>query len=90
MTKIIEKRKKVLGEPIREKSKGRNHDLSVMEYKVLKEEIHYDELKEQTDKKEQENEQLKREKKQLVYEYVTLSMRVAVKKMDYEKADERV
>ena len=31
---------------IREKSKGRNHDLSVMEYKVLKEEIRYDELKE--------------------------------------------
>lgn len=36
----------VLGEQIREKSKGRNHDLSVMEYKVLKEEIRYDELKE--------------------------------------------
>lgn len=29
----------VLVEHIREKSKGRNHDLSVMEYKVLKEEI---------------------------------------------------
>ena len=32
-----EKAKIVLGEQIREKSKGRNHDLSVMEYKVLKE-----------------------------------------------------
>ena len=80
----------VLGEQIREKSKGRNHDLSVMEYKVLKEEIRYDELKEQADEKQQENEQLEREKEQLVQEYDTLSMRVAVKQMDYEEADERV
>ena len=77
----------VLGEQIREKSKGRNHDLSVMEYKVLKEEIRYDELKEQADEKQQENELLKREKKQLVHEYDTLSMRVAVKQLDYEEAD---
>ena len=77
-------------EQIREKSKGRNHDLSVMEYKVLKEEIRYDELKEQADEKQQENELLEREKKQLVQEYDTLSMRVAVKQMDYEEADERV
>lgn len=77
-------------EQIREKSKGRNHDLSVMEYKVLKEEIRYDELKEQADEKEQENEKLEREKKQLVQEYDTLSMRVAVRQMDYEEADERV
>lgn len=69
----------VLGEQIREKSEGRNHDLSVMEYKVLKEEIRYDELKERVD-----------EKKQLVQQYDTLSMRVAVKQMDYEEADERV
>jgi hypothetical protein len=33
-----EKVKNVFGEQIREISKGRNHDLSVMEYKVLKEE----------------------------------------------------
>ena len=77
-------------EQIREKSKGRNHDLSVMEYKVLKEEICYDELKEQADEKQQENELLEREKKQLVQEYDTLSMRVAIKQMDYEEADERV
>lgn len=77
-------------EQIREKSKGRNHDLSVMEYKVLKEEIRYDELKEQADEKQQENELLEREKKQLVQEYDTLSMRVAVKQMDYKEADERV
>ena len=77
-------------EQIREKSKGRNHDLSVIEYKVLKEEIRYDELKEQADEKQQENELLEREKAQLVHEYDTLSMRVAVKKMDYEAADERV
>ena len=77
-------------EQIREKSKGRNHDLSVMEYKVLKEEIRYDELKEQADEKQQENELLEREKAQLVHEYDTLSMRVAVKQMDYEAADERV
>lgn len=80
----------VLGEQIREKSKGRNHDLSVMEYKVLKEEIRYDDLKEQADKKLQENQMLEREKKQLVQEYDTLSMRVALKQMDYEEVDERV
>lgn len=80
----------VLGEQIREKSKGRNHDLSVMEYKVLKEEIRYDELKEQADEKQQKNQLLEREKKQLVQEYDTLSMRVAVKQMDYEEADKRV
>lgn len=80
----------VLGEQIREKSKGRNHDLSVMEYKVLKEEIRYDELKEQADEKQQENQLLEREKKRLVQEYDTLSMRVAVKQMDYEEVDERV
>ena len=77
-------------EQIREKSKGRNYDLSVMEYKVLKEEIRYDELKEQADEKQQENELLEREKKPLVQEYDTLSMRIAVKQMDYEEADERV
>lgn len=80
----------VLGEQIREKSKGRNLDLSVMEYKVLKEEIRYDEFKEQADEKQQENELLEREKKQLVQEYDTLSMRVAVKQMDYEEVDDRV
>ena len=80
----------VLGEQIREKSKGRNHDLSVMEYKVLKEEIRYNELKERADEKQQENELLEREKKQLVQEYDTLSTRVAVKQMDYEEVDERV
>lgn len=77
-------------EQIREKSKGRNHDLSVMEYKLLKEGIRYDELKEQADEKQQENELLEREKKQLVQEYDTLSMRVAVKQMDYEEVDERI
>lgn len=85
-----EKAKIVLGEQIREKSKGRNHDLSVMEYKVLKEGIRYDELKEQADEKQQENEKLEREKEQLVQEYDTLSMRIAVKQMNYEEADERV
>ena len=85
-----QKVKIALGEQIREKSKGRNHDLSVMEYKVLKEEIRYDELKEQADEKQQENKLLEREKAQLVQEYDNLSMRVAVKQMDYEEADERV
>lgn len=85
-----QKVKIVFGEQIREKSKGRNYDLSVMEYKVLKEEIRYDELKEQADEKQQANEQLEREKEQLVQECDTLSMRMAVKQMDYEEADERV
>lgn len=80
----------ILGEQIREKSKGRNHDLSVMEYNVLKEEMRYEGLKEQADEKQQENEMLEREKEQLVQEYDTLSMRVAVKQIDYEEADERV
>lgn len=85
-----EKAKIVLGEQMREKSKGRNHDLSVMEYKVLKEGIRYDKLKEQADEKQQGNELLERKKKQLVQEYDTLSMRVAVKQMDYEEVDKRV
>lgn len=85
-----EKAKIVLGERIREKSKGRNHDLLVMEYKVLKEEIRYDELKEQADEKQQENEKLEREKEQLVQQYDALSMRVAVKQMDYEEVDKQV
>ncbi len=63
-----QKVKIALGEQIREMSKGRNHDLSVMEYKVLKEEIRYDELKEQADEKQQENELWEREKTQLVQE----------------------
>lgn len=46
---------------------------------MLKEEIRYDELKEQADEKKQENEQLEREKEQFVQQYDTLSMRVAVK-----------
>ena len=57
---------------------------------MLKEEIRYDELKEQADEKQQENELLESEKKQLVQEYDTLSMRVSVKQMDYEEEDERV
>lgn len=57
---------------------------------MLKEEIRYDELKEQADEKHQENELLKREKEQLVQQYDTLSMRVVVKQMDYEEADERI
>lgn len=63
-----EKVRIILGEQIREKSKGQNHDLSVMEYKMLKEEIRYDELKEQADEKQQENKLLEREKVQLVQE----------------------
>lgn len=80
----------VLGEQIREKSKGRNHDLSVMEYKVLKEEMRYEGLKEQADEKQQENEMLEREKEQLVQVYDTLSMQIAVKQMDYEEVDGRI
>lgn len=33
---------------------------------------------------------MEREKRQLVKEYDTLSMRVAIKQMDYEEVDERV
>ena len=40
--------------------------------------------------KQQVNELLEREKTQLEQEYDTLSMRVAVKQMDYEEADERL
>lgn len=80
----------VLGEQIREKSKVRNHDLSVMEYKVSKETQRYEALKEQADEKQQENEMLEREKEQLVQAYDTLSMQVAVKQMDYEEVDGRI
>ncbi len=57
---------------------------------MLKAENRYGKLKEQADEKQQENELLEREKAQLVQQYDTLSMRVAVKQMDYEEADERV
>lgn len=80
----------IFGEQIREKSKGRNHDLSVMEYKVSKEMQRYEILKEQADEKQQVNELLEREKSQLVYEYDNLSKRVVAKQMDYEEADKRV
>lgn len=79
----------IFGEQIREKSKGRNHDLSVMEYKVSKETQRYEILKEQADEKQQVNELLEREKSQLVYEYDNLSKRVVAKQMDYEEADKR-
>ena len=61
-----------------------------MEYKVSKEEIRYDKLKEQADENQQENEVLESEKAQLVQKYDTLSMRVVLKQMDYEDAGERV
>lgn len=77
-------------EELAEKKPGRNHDLTVMEYKVLQETKHYDELKEQADVKQQEKELLEREKAQLVRACDTLSMRVAVKQKDCEEADERV
>ena len=80
----------IFGEQIREKSKGRNHDLSVMEYKVSKETQRYKVLKEQVDEKQQVNELLEREKSQLVYEYDNLSKRIVAKQMDYEEADKRV
>ena len=77
-------------EELAEKKLGRNHDLSVMEYKVQQEEIRYDELKEQAEAKHQEKELLEREKAQLVQACDTLSVRVAVKQKDCEEADERV
>lgn len=77
-------------EELAEKKQGRNHDLSVMEYKVQQEEIRYDELKEQAEAKHQEKELLEREKAQLVQACDTLSVRVAVKQKDCEEADERV
>ena len=77
-------------EKLAEKKRGRNHDLTVMEYKVAQETKHYDELKEQADAKQQEKELLEREKAQLVQACDTLSMRVAVKQKDCEEADERV
>lgn len=79
----------VLGEQIREKAKGRNHDLSVMEYKVIKEEIRYDELKEQADETQRKNKLLAEEKAKIVQECDTLSMRAAVRQMDYEEANEK-
>ena len=79
-----------LGEQIREKAKGFNHDLTVIEYKVLQEEIRYDKLKEQADQKQQENELLELKKTQLSQQYDTLSTWVAVKQMDYKKADAQV
>lgn len=77
-------------EELAEKKQGRNHDLSVMEYKVAQETKHYDELKEQADVKQQERELLEREKAQLVQACDTLSMWIAIKQKDCEEADERM
>lgn len=57
---------------------------------MLKEEIYYNELKEQAEEKKQENELLEQENVRLVQKYDTLSMRVAVKQMDYEEVDKWV
>ncbi len=50
----------LFGEQIREKSKGRNHDLSVAEYKVAKETEHYEELRELTQSEQYKCNELER------------------------------
>lgn len=79
-----------LGDRIKEKSKGRNHDLSVMEYKVAKEEMRYDELKEQADEKLQEKEQLEQDVQQLSNDCDYLSKQVAYCQEGYEEATKKV
>lgn len=79
-----------LGDWIKEKSKGRNHDLSVMEYKVAKEEMRYDELKEQADEKLQEKEQLEQDVQQLSNDCDYLSKQVAYCQEGYEEATKKV
>lgn len=77
-------------ERIKEKSKGRNRDLSVAEYKVQQEEIRYDDLKEQADKKLQETEQLERQKQALSSECSDLSKQVTNYQEDYEEVTEKL
>lgn len=60
-----------------------------MEYKVIKEEIRYDELKEQADETQRKNKLLAEEKAKLVQECDTLSTRAAVRQMDYDEANEK-
>lgn len=72
-------------EELAEKKQGRNHDLTVMEYKVQQEEIRYDQLKEQAEKKLQEKEQIERQKQVLSSECSDLSRQVANCQEDYEK-----
>ena len=79
-----------MGERIKEKSKGRNHDLSVAEYKVQQEEMRYDDLKEQADKKLQEKEQLERQNQTLSSECSDLSRQVANYQEDYEEVTEKL
>lgn len=66
-------------EEFAEKKQGRNHDLSVMEYKVQKEKIRYDELKNQADEKMQEKEQLEWQKQALSSECSDLFIKTGCK-----------
>lgn len=56
----------ILNEQIKEKEKGRNHDLSVVEYKVAKESQRYSQLKEQADNKEKELDELKERESEIL------------------------
>lgn len=53
-------------EHIKEKTKGRNHDLTVAEYKVAKETERYSQIKEKVDDKEQELVVLEEREKEVV------------------------
>ena len=79
----------IFGEQIREKSKGRNHDLSVAEYKVAKETKRYEELKDQVEEQEWEYELLTNNNVKLAQEYDTLSNQLEVREMNYEEADKK-
>lgn len=79
----------IFEEQIREKSKGRNQDLSVAEYKVAKETKRYEELKDQVEEQEWEYELLTNNNVKLAQEYDTLSNQLAVREMDYEEADKK-
>ena len=80
----------ILEERLREKEKGRNHDLTVLEYKVKKEKNRYNEIKTQTDKKEQENQNLETNNKNLYKENEIIRMLLAAKQKDYSDTDKRL
>lgn len=70
------KSKIVFGEEFREKSKGRNHDLTVAEYKVSQENQRYEQLREKAEEKELKIDLLQKENINLEEQHDFLANRV--------------
>ena len=60
------------GEQIKEKSKGRNHDLSVTEYKVAQESRKLEEIQQQNNEEQAKNDKLRSNNASILYQIATL------------------